>query len=118
MQTLLTDDGRLVSISNQASKMSLVLRDMLSNCSSDDEPFPVLNLDGETAQQVVKFCQFYTDHSGEHQRKAFNREFFRGMDRSKLAKLTVAANFLDIDLLMDLTAKELVQSINTNQSSK
>jgi len=111
MSILLTNDDQLIPITHQAIQMSIVLSEMLNDCNNGDDPIQVPNVDGETAQLLVKFCQFYVDHKGKHQREAFNRDFFRGMDPSKLAQLSAAANYLDISILMDLAVKNLAKSI-------
>lgn len=106
MQSILTNDGKLIEMSIGALKMSIFLGDMISQIT-DQEPIPVPNIDSHLMKRVIEFCQFYADHPGQHQRKAFNRDFFCHLDQNELAKLSAAANYLDIPLLMDSTVQHL-----------
>ncbi|EGD81487.1 fimbriata-associated protein [Salpingoeca rosetta] len=69
--------------------------------------------------QVIEYCENHADDVAEKDESTkkedepsgFDAEFLRDMDQSTLFKLILAANFLDIKSLLDLTCKHVAGMI-------
>ncbi|KAJ1853120.1 hypothetical protein GGH12_005042 [Coemansia sp. RSA 1822] len=120
---LASADGAVITVDQDIVEQSGTLRNILSDVVSSEAPIPVPNVNGAILSKVIEYC---THHRGDPQRRKprdtlydepdsseaainraisqmddFDAEFCR-VDQGTLFDLILAANFLDIQPLLDL----------------
>ncbi|XP_014219406.1 S-phase kinase-associated protein 1 [Copidosoma floridanum] len=129
---LLTSDGEVVRADLEAMRLSNVIRHMLDNlgaCKADEEEcvLPLLNIDGPTMKKVIEWCDhhkndpvvekpvacddFHKIHKLQDVAVGEWDENFFNVDVASLKKLTMAANFLDIEGMLDNSCKVIASHI-------
>jgi len=82
----------------------------------DETPIPLLNITGAILDKVIKYCEHHKDDAPapEYQPGAeivgFDADFVK-VDQSTLFEMILAANFLDIKPMLDLTCKTVAKMI-------
>lgn len=122
---LQSNDNRTFEVMYKVAKQSATLKNMLDDLGATEEsiiPLPVVN--GPTLEKVIKYCEHHKDDQPATQDEDLNRdkssedidawdaEFIGNPpDQSFLFELILAANFLDIKPLLDLTCKTVANMI-------
>uniref|UniRef100_A0A1I8ARS2 Skp1-related protein n=1 Tax=Steinernema glaseri TaxID=37863 RepID=A0A1I8ARS2_9BILA len=120
---LVSCDGEIVDISERALQQSVMLRQMLQETHGDAEAaIPVHNVDGPTTRRVVKWCEAHKlDPLPEVESRdvgprpapptfempRWDREFFAELSIADVAKLVMAANYLEITWLYKFCCKHI-----------
>eukprot|EP00730_Choanoeca_flexa_P020084 TRINITY_DN9815_c0_g1_i1.p1 TRINITY_DN9815_c0_g1~~TRINITY_DN9815_c0_g1_i1.p1 ORF type:complete len:165 (+),score=35.06 TRINITY_DN9815_c0_g1_i1:146-640(+) len=120
---LRSSDDRDFTVSVKIANMSLTMKNMLEDLGweSDDAPIPLPNVSGTILEKVIEYCEQHQDDdpiNEDDQTKidndelsGFDLEFVRDIDQGTLFHLILAANFLDIKSLLDLTCKHVASMI-------
>merc|ERR1711939_1207383 len=88
----------------------------LTLTSKDEKEFkadiPLPAVEGNILQSVLKYCQYHYDNKEkkEEEKNAWDAEFVK-VDDDTLFSLILAANYLDIKSLLDLTCKTVADYI-------
>ncbi|KAJ2313864.1 hypothetical protein H4S02_007498 [Coemansia sp. RSA 2611] len=120
---LASADGAIIPVEQDIIEQSGTIRNILSDIGSSDTPIPVPNVSGPILTKVIDYCRHHrndpsrrqprepvydeTDSSETAIQRAisqmddFDEEFCR-VDQGTLFDLILAANFLDIQPLIDL----------------
>lgn len=116
-----SSDDREFSLPMKAARLSVTIKNMLQDLGWDEgeEAFPLPGIEGGILEKVIEYCNHHAGESQEDKDEAkkddeptgFDQEFLRDMDQSTLFKLILAANFLDIKSLLDLTCKHVAGMI-------
>ena len=118
--TLTSSDGKSFIMDAEVAKMSGTLKNMLEDISDLTTPIPIPNVSGATMEKVVKYCEYHhtspTDSSDERMTIDrpmcdFDKEFLSHITHSELFDLILAANYLDIKPLLDVTCKTVAGMI-------
>ncbi|KAJ2354875.1 hypothetical protein GGF43_003015 [Coemansia sp. RSA 2618] len=120
---LASADGAVLNVDLDIAEQSGTIRNILSDVGSSDAPIPVPNVSGPILTMVVEYCRHHRDDPARRrvrdpvfdetdsseaaiqraisQMDDFDEEFCR-VDQGTLFDLILAANFLDIQPLLDL----------------
>merc|ERR1711903_381587 len=98
--------------------LSETVKSMLGIDSEEDLPeapeaaIPLPAVEGNILQSVLKFCQYHYDNKEkkEEEKNAWDAEFVK-VDDDTLFSLILAANYLDLKSLLDLTCKTVADYI-------
>lgn len=121
---LQSSDNEVFEVDVEVAKQSEVIRPMVENCDYDDfddEPIPLLNVNAAILKKVIEWATHHKDdpppkEDEENREKRtddiepFDREFLK-VDQGTLFELILAANYLDMKLLLDVLCKTVANMI-------
>uniref|UniRef100_G1PZR7 S-phase kinase-associated protein 1 n=1 Tax=Myotis lucifugus TaxID=59463 RepID=G1PZR7_MYOLU len=123
---LQSSDGEIFEVDVETAKQSVTIRTMLEDLGLDDEgdddPVPLPNVDAAILQKLLQWCTHHRDDppppplDDENKENrtddipAWDREFLK-VDQGTLFELILAANYLDIKGLLDVTCKTVANMI-------
>lgn len=123
--TLQSSDEQNFIVSTEVAKMSITVKNMLEDMDSNSEdasvPIPLPNVTGKILAKVVEYCQHHIENPtpvSEDQKDEkrtddivpWDLEFCK-VDQETLFQLILAANYLDIKPLLDVTCKTVANMI-------
>ncbi|KJE95764.1 skp1, variant [Capsaspora owczarzaki ATCC 30864] len=119
---LQSSDGREFTVDAKAAKMSETIKNMLEDLGGDGEnAIPVPNVTGAILEKVIQYCLHHKDDVAkpeEDETKAKKQEDidswdadFCRVDQGTLFEMILAANYLDIKPMLDLTCKTVANMI-------
>merc|ERR1712137_803080 len=110
---LLSKDGQEFEVEKDTACRSETVKNMVEDCDAD-EAVPVPNVDSNCLQKVVDYCEFHHKAEAatmpEDARNEWDKSFC-AVDDEQLFNLILAANFLDVKPLLDLTCKKVAEYI-------
>merc|ERR1712054_175567 len=112
--TLTSKDEKEFKVDIRVATMSETVKSMLGIDSEEDLPeapeaaIPLPAVEGNILQSVLKYCQYHYDNKEE--KDAWDAEFVK-VDDDTLFSLILAANYLDLKSLLDLTCKTVADYI-------
>ncbi|OTA64032.1 E3 ubiquitin ligase complex SCF subunit scon-3 [Hypoxylon sp. EC38] len=122
--TLQCEDGQFVTISREAAKNSQLLTDLMEDLSEDEVELPIpIQADKETLMKVVQWCELQIQQEEVEEKveeekpklpapiPLWAKDFFEGLSQDEAFAVITAANFLDIQLLIQCTAKHIANQI-------
>lgn len=120
---LVSHDGQEVETTVGAAKMCETLRNLIEDAGTG-APIPLPNVSGKMLTKVVEYCVYHHEHptpaAAEGGTKDQERTddilpwdlaYTETMPQSELFDLILAANYLDIRALLDLTCKVVANMI-------
>lgn len=121
---LKSKDDKVFTVEKDVACMSTTIKNLIDDIDELDEDtaIPVPNVSGAILEKVVQYCEYHLenpvpaveDKSHEEKRTddiiPWDAEFCQ-VDQSTLFELILAANFLDIKSLLDLTCKTVANMI-------
>lgn len=121
---LQSSDNEVFEVDVEVAKQSEVIRPMVEDCDYDDfdgEPIPLLNVNAAILKKVIEWATHHKDdpppkEDEENREKRtddielFDREFLK-VDQGTLFELILAANYLDMKLLLDVLCKTVANMI-------
>lgn len=118
--TLISSDGENFKTIVRVANMSETIRNLLED-TGVDAPVPLPNVTGKILAKVIEFCTYHTEHpipaaeDGKDEKRTddiipWDQEFCK-VDQATLFELILAANYLDIKPLLDLTCKTVANMI-------
>ena len=122
--TLKSKDDKEIKVAKDVAEMSVTIRNLISDLDEidDNSPIPVPNVSGTILDKVIQYCTYHkenplpvVDEKAHDEKRTdditpWDAEFCR-VDQSTLFELILAANFLDIKSLLDLTCKTVANMI-------
>lgn len=121
--TLLSADGEKFDVRREDARRSVTLAGLMEEVEGMDV-IPVPTVQGATLARVLEYCTFHADKERQAAtgsaavlgtiaglRKRFDEELIRGLPQKELFDLTLAANYLDIGGLLDLTCGAIADMI-------
>ncbi|KAG7967883.1 hypothetical protein I3843_08G122900 [Carya illinoinensis] len=123
--TLKSPDGESFAVDEAVALESMVIKDMIEGNRADkgimedncaDNVIPVLNVASKILAKVIEYCKKHVepanseDRTSEDDLKAWDAEFVR-VDQATLFDLILAANYLNIKSLLDLTCQTVADMI-------
>lgn len=105
-------------VSRKAAELSVTWKNMLEDIETGDNDtdaprIPVPNITGAILQKVVEYCHHYADTplaGAGPEINEWDKEFCQ-VEQVTLFEMIVAANFLDIKPLLDLTCRTVANMI-------
>ncbi|KAG5284447.1 hypothetical protein AALO_G00026830 [Alosa alosa] len=122
---LQSSDGELFEVDVEIAKQSVTIKTMLEDLGMDDEgdddPVPLPNVNAAILKKVIQWCTHHKDdppppEDDENKEKrtddipVWDQEFLK-VDQGTLFELILAANYLDIKGLLDVTCKTVANMI-------
>lgn len=116
------DPTKILEIPFAAAIMSNTIKNMLEDLGVENDGIPIpLNVNTEILMKVIEYCNYHTDNpvivieTTETPVKTddispWDKEFV-DVEQPKLFEMILAANFLDIKPLLDLTCKTVANMI-------
>jgi len=121
---LQSSDGEIFEVDVEIAKQSVTIKTMLEDLGMDeeeDEPVPLPNVNAAILKKVIQWCTYHKDdppppEDDENKEKrtddisSWDAEFLK-VDQGTLFELILAANYLDIKGLLDVTCKTVANMI-------
>nr|7T1Z_A Chain A, S-phase kinase-associated protein 1 [Homo sapiens] len=108
---LQSSDGEIFEVDVEIAKQSVTIKTMLEDLGMDDEgdddPVPLPNVNAAILKKVIQWCTHHKDDPGG---SGTDQEFLK-VDQGTLFELILAANYLDIKGLLDVTCKTVANMI-------
>jgi len=110
-----------IEVPIEVANMSVTIKNMLEDLgSTTDVPIPLHNVSSKILKKVVEYCTHHVQHptpksDSKDEKKTddiipWDKEFCT-VDQATLFELILAANYLDIKPLLDLTCKTVANMI-------
>lgn len=120
--TLISSDNETFSVPKNVAIMSVTIKNTVDETSGGSVPVP--NVTGKVLGQVLKYCHYHVDKAppkaGEgastestktdEEVKAWDAEFMQ-VDQGALFEIILAANYLNIESLLDLACATVANMI-------
>ena len=119
---LQSSDDAEYTVDINVAKMSVTIRNMLEDIGEEgDQAIPLPNVTGKILDKVIQYCQHHVNDpppAGDDKKDdkrtddiiPWDNDFCR-VDQATLFELILAANYLDIKPLLDLTCKTVANMI-------
>ncbi|XP_058734545.1 SKP1-like protein 1A isoform X2 [Vicia villosa] len=118
---LKSSDGDIFVIDEAVALESQTIKHMIEDDCADETGIPLPNVTSKILAKVIEYCNKHVDAANsdgrsvdEDEIKNWDAEFVK-VDQQTLFDLILAANYLDIKSLLDLTCKTVADMINENQ---
>jgi S-phase kinase-associated protein 1 len=122
MIKLKSSQGDLFIVEKDVCMMSNLLKNMIEDTGSDEE-IPLPNVKSGVLQKVIDYCKHHKDSPAEEIQKPLKSHLllecgvsdwdhdFVSIEQEVLFELILAANYLDIKCLLDLTCAKVASMI-------
>ena len=110
--TLQSQDGQEFKVFINVAQMSETIKNLIEDAGVD-EPVPLPNVTGKILSKVIEYCKYHIDNPTEKKDDdiiGWDLDFCK-VDQATLFELILAANYLDIKELLDLTCKTIANMI-------
>eukprot|EP01120_Amphizonella_sp_Union-15-10_P000994 TRINITY_DN11061_c0_g1_i1.p1 TRINITY_DN11061_c0_g1~~TRINITY_DN11061_c0_g1_i1.p1 ORF type:complete len:165 (-),score=41.33 TRINITY_DN11061_c0_g1_i1:94-588(-) len=118
---LQSSDDKPFDVPMEVAQMSLTIKNMIEDiCPDGETPIPLPNVSGKILEKVIEYCKHHhanhtTDEKKDNEKRTdditpWDQEFCK-VDQATLFELILAANYLDIKPLLDLTCKTVANMI-------
>ena len=121
---LQSSDDEIFEVDVEVARMSVTLRTMLDDLGieeDDGEPIPVQNVNSSILRKVIQWCTYHkndppTPDDDDNREKrtddisSWDADFLK-VDQGTLFEIILAANYLDIKGLLDVTCKTVANMI-------
>jgi len=121
---LQSSDSEIFDVDVDIAKQSVIIKTMLEELGmdeSEDDPVPLPNVNAAILKKVIQWCTYHKDdppapEDDENKEKrtddisSWDTEFLK-VDQGTLFELILAANYLDIKGLLDVTCKTVANMI-------
>jgi S-phase kinase-associated protein 1 len=119
--TLKSFDGETFEIDEMVALEMQTIKAMIEDNCADDTGIPVPNVTGKILAKVIEYCNKHVEiPSSEEEKprneddlKAWDKDFVN-VDQATLFELILAANYLNIKNLLDLTCQTVADMIKGN----
>ena len=110
---LQSGDNEVFSVSKEVACQAVTIKEMLEDTESDTA-IPLPNVESPILSKVIEYCTWHvkadSDGTSEDARNDWNQKFV-DVDQGTLFHLILAANYLNIKSLLDLTCKTVADMI-------
>ncbi len=114
---LASSEGIEFTVEKKAAQLSVLLKNLLEDIGESENVIPLPNVSGHILERVIEWC---VHHLNDPDSKQFDSELTK-LDKETLFELILAANYLDIKPLLDLTcqtAANLIKGKTTEEIKK
>ncbi|GFP89056.1 skp1-like protein 4 [Phtheirospermum japonicum] len=117
MVTLKSSDNEMFQVEEAVAVISLTIKHLIEDDCADNA-IPLPNVDSKVLSKVIEYCRRHVDKAPADELNAFDEEFVK-VDKTMLIALVLvciycvilAANYLNIKSLMDLTCDTMANMI-------
>ena len=109
---LQSQDGTEFTTTINAMKKSETITNLVEDAGTDN-PVPLPNVTSNILQLVVEWCKYHTDNPEQTTTSIseWDLDYCSRMDQATLFEIILAANYLDIAELLDLTCKTIANIV-------
>lgn len=122
---LATNDHAIIEVERQVAERSIVVKHMLEDIGEEavgKEPIPLPNVNEAVLRKVLEWCEHHKNDpatTGEDENDSRKKttdieewdQKFMQVDQEMLFEIILAANYLDIKLLLDVGCKTVANMI-------
>ncbi|EGC37919.1 cytosolic glycoprotein FP21 [Dictyostelium purpureum] len=116
-----SSDEKVFEIEKDIACMSVTIKNMIEDIGESDTPIPLPNVTSTILEKVLDYCKHHHQHPSpqaddkkDEKRlddiPPYDRDFCK-VDQPTLFELILAANYLDIKPLLDVTCKTVANMI-------
>jgi S-phase kinase-associated protein 1 len=115
---LMSSDSQMFDVDEEVALESVTVKNLIED-SGADEAIPLPNVSGKILSKVIEYCKYHVEankktedkpNKSEEEVKAWDTEFVK-VDQATLFDLILAANYLNIKGLLDLTCQTVAGMI-------
>ena len=110
---LMSSDSEKFEVEQEVAFKSETIKNMIEDTGTD-AAIPLPNVSSKILAKVIEYCKFHTEakakETSEDDAKNFDTEFVK-VDQATLFELILAANYLNIKTLLDLTCMTVANMI-------
>mmetsp|Transcript_25054 Transcript_25054/g.54516 ORF Transcript_25054/g.54516 Transcript_25054/m.54516 type:complete len:157 (-) Transcript_25054:314-784(-) len=115
---LRSSDEEMFEVDLEVANKSQMIRNMLEDTGTDN-PIPLPNVTSKILAKVIEYCKYRVDSSkgsddkptvADEEKKQWDMDFVK-VDQATLFELILAANYLNIKELLDLTCLTVANMI-------
>lgn len=117
-----SSDKKVFTVLTEVAEQSLTIKNMIQDLAGSEGAIPLPNVDSATLARVIEYCEYHKDHlvapsdDKEGERRSddispWDKTFVGQLQQEALFSLILAANFMDIKPLLDLTCKTVANMI-------
>jgi S-phase kinase-associated protein 1 len=115
---LTSSDNQMFEVDEEVANQSQTVQNMIEDTGTE-EMIPLPNVPGKILSKVIEYCKFHVDAAkkvegkpakNEDEVKQWDTEFVK-VDQATLFDLILAANYLNIKGLLDLTCQTVANMI-------
>uniref|UniRef100_A0A0R3VWN6 Skp1-related protein n=1 Tax=Taenia asiatica TaxID=60517 RepID=A0A0R3VWN6_TAEAS len=111
LEDLITDGTKETNHPFPIVSLLSLLADVGPEAAEDDEPIPLQYVNADILRKVLQWCTHHKDNAPQADYKyAWDEEFLR-VDQGTLIEILMAANYLDIEDLLDACCKTIANMI-------
>jgi len=103
----------IFEVEREVACRSVTVKNMVEDTGSDT-PVPLPMVDSKILIKVIEYCKYHhnseTNLTSDEEKQNWDKEFVK-VDDETLFNLILAANYLDIKALLDLTCKTVADEI-------
>ena len=121
MLKLLSSEGETFEVEEDVASKSMLIKNMVEDSGTDEE-IPLPNVKSAVLAKVIEYCRHYRDAMPPEIEKPLKSAFlsdvvapwdasFVEVEQEMLFELILAANYLDIKSLLDLTCAKVASMI-------
>eukprot|EP00761_Pharyngomonas_kirbyi_P011151 gb/GECH01011176.1/.p1 GENE.gb/GECH01011176.1/~~gb/GECH01011176.1/.p1 ORF type:complete len:161 (+),score=31.30 gb/GECH01011176.1/:1-483(+) len=119
---LISKDNETFKVKREICSLSGLLSDMLEDTEADDTPsIPVPNVESKALKKVIEYCEYHNNNRADEIEKPLKGKIedvicewdknFLDIEQDLLIELIMAANYLNIKDLLDLTCAKVASMI-------
>ncbi|CAJ2655902.1 unnamed protein product [Trifolium pratense] len=116
--TLKSNNGETFEIDETVAMESQTIKHMIEDNCADDTGIPVPIVTGKILAKVIEYCKKHVEVASSEEEKPRNEDDlkawdldFMKVDQATLFELILAANYLNIKNLLDLTCQAVADMI-------
>lgn len=115
---LIASTGEKFTVPKPVATMSVTVKNLVDDVGANEVPLP--NVTGPILDRTLQYCRWHHEHPSpvgedgtvqEHQEATVWDQDFVKIDQATLFELILAANYMDIKPLLDLTCKTVANMI-------
>ncbi|AES87708.1 putative S-phase kinase-associated protein [Medicago truncatula] len=107
---LKSSDGETFKIEKAVAMQSQTIKHLIDEECANDTGIPLTNVTGKILAMVIEYCKKHVDAASSDELEKWDAEFVK-VDQNTLFNLIMAANYLNIKSLLDLTCMTTMDNI-------
>jgi len=120
-----SSDGKVFNIDKDVAIKSQLINNIVEDCDNDNENIPLPNVEGSILEKVIEYCEHHRDdkideyeYEDDDNKDSWDQEYLESFkDKKELFETALAANYMDIKTLLNLTCRfiaDKIRGLNTN----
>ena len=98
-----SNDGQDFELEYKVAKLSATAVQLIEDAGTDN-PIPFDEVSGKIMEKVVLYCKWKTEHPEESKElTSWEKDFCESLDQTTLFELILAANYMAVSELLDMT---------------